>query len=204
MKTELSKNGFIHLTNQSQEQLQSVINSLGDVIMTTDVVVKTESKGMVTTALGLDYHTDHHKAKYILWYCYKQTDKGGESIIIDAEKVYSKLSLEFQEELKKINLFEHKVFPDDQEYYPLVALDEKGKKKFYYSFWLVKDEDRSNVALREFQKIIKETDATEIKLQEGDILIVDNHRVFHGRKAIEGSKNRFLKRYWIVESNKNL
>jgi hypothetical protein len=202
MISELKEKGFVHLTNQTEQNLDNILQNFGEVLMTTDVIVRTKSKGMVTTALGLDYHTDHHKAEYILWYCYKQTDKGGESILLDAEKVYYKLTKEHQNELTKINLFEHKVFEDDKDNYPLVAFDNNGKIRFYYSFWLVKDEDRNNIALQEFQNIIKESETLEIKLKEKDILIVNNHRIFHGRKPIEGSKDRFLKRYWLLDKQK--
>ena len=135
---ELLDNGFLHLTDQTEDQLNELINSLGQVIFTTEVVVKPESKGMVTSARGLDYHTDHHKAKYIIWYCYKQTDLGGDSILIDAEKIYNQLSDDHKQQLKSIELFEHKIFPDDKESYPFVATDVNGNRKFYYSFWLVK------------------------------------------------------------------
>ncbi|MCU0440359.1 MAG: TauD/TfdA family dioxygenase [Raineya sp.] len=198
MKEELLDKGFLHLVNQSEESLKSFINSLGEIIFTTDVIIKPDSKGMITSARGLDFHTDHHKAKYIVWYCYKQTDKGGESILIDAESLYEQLPKNYQEQLKGIELFEHKIFPDDKESYPFIAIDENGKKKFYYSFWLVKNEDKQNPAMLELQKLIRQTEPIKLKLKEKDILVVDNHRVFHGRTPIEGSKDRFLKRFWIL------
>ncbi len=201
--TELIDNGFLHLTDQTEEQLNDLINSLGHIIFTTDVVVKPESKGMVTSARGLDFHTDHHKAKFIIWYCYKQTDSGGESILMDAEKIYQQLSDDHKEQLKAIELFEHKIFPDDKEGYPFVAIDDNGYRKFYYSFWLVKDKDKQNSAMIEFQKLVKQTDPIRLTLKERDILIVDNHRIFHGRTAIEGSKDRFLKRFWLTAKNIN-
>lgn len=203
MTNELKEKGFIHLTNISETELENILNELGEVIHTTDVIVKPESRGMVTTTLGLDFHTDHHKAKYILWYCHKQTDLGGDSIFIDADKIFSQLTEEEQNELKHINLFEHKIFPGDTDSNPFVELDEKGYRIFYYSFWLVKDEDKQNPAFLKFQKLIKETEPTKINLKEKDILIVDNHRIFHGRTAIEGSKDRFLKRYWLTANQNN-
>jgi len=198
---ELFDNGFLHLTGQTEEQLNDLINSLGQVIFITDVIVKPESKGLVTSARGLDFHTDHHKAKYIVWYCYKQTDLGGDSILIDAEKIYQQLSEEYKQQLKTIELFEHKIFPGDKDNYPLVTTDENGKRKFYYSFWLVKDEDKQNPAMLEFQRLIKQAEPVKIRLKERDILVVDNHRVFHGRTPIEGSKDRFLKRFWLTANN---
>jgi hypothetical protein len=203
MTNELREKGFIHLTNQSETELENILNELGEVIHTTDVVVKPESRGMVTTSLGLDFHTDHHKAKYILWYCHKQTDLGGDSILIDADKIFLQLTGEEQNDLKKIKLFEHKIFPGDKDNNPFVEIDEKGNRIFYYSFWLVKDEDKQNPSFIKFQNLIKQTEPTKINLKERDILIVDNHRIFHGRTAIEGSKDRFLKRYWLTANQNN-
>lgn len=204
MTEELKEKGFIHLTNKSEAELENILNELGEVIHTTDVVVKPESRGMVTTALGLDFHTDHHKAKYILWYCHKQTDLGGDSILIDADEIFNQLTNEEQNELRQIQLFEHKIFPGDTDSNPFVQLGTNGNRIFYYSFWLVKDEDKKNPAFLKFQNLIKDTKPNKINLKEKDILIVDNHRIFHGRTAIEGSKDRFLKRYWLATNQNNL
>ena len=203
LTTKLKENGWLHLTNKTDEQLNDILNTLGQVIMTTDVVVKPDGKGMVTSAKGLDFHTDHHNAKYILWYCLKQTDSGGDSILMDAEKIFQQLSADQQDQLKTIELFEHKVFPDDKESYPFVAIDNNGNRKFYYSFWLVKNEDKQNEALLTFQKLIRETEPVRLNLKDKDILIVDNHRVFHGRTPIDGSKDRFLKRFWLTANQIN-
>lgn len=200
---KLSDTGFLHLNEQSEEQLIDLIDSLGEVIFTTDVVVKPESKGMVTSSHGLDFHTDHHKAKFIVWYCYKQTDLGGDSILLDAEKIYQQLSENFKEQLQTIELFEHKIFPDDKKSYPLLAFDENGKRKYYYSFWFVKDEDKEIPAIIEFQRLIKQSNPTKLNLKDRDILVVDNHRILHGRTAILGSKDRFLKRFWVTPKNIN-
>lgn len=199
--TKLEEAGWCLFSNQTEEQLNVLLKLLGQVILTTDVIVKTDSKAMVTSARGLDFHTDHHKANYITWYCYKQTDIGGESILLDAKRIYLQLSRESQERLKTIDLFEHKIFADDVESFPLVTEDENGKNRFYYSFWFVKNEDKQNPALLEFQTIIKKTEPIKLKLKKGDILIIDNHRIFHGRTPIEGSKDRFLKRFWVASHN---
>ncbi len=198
--TELEAKGYLHFSNQTEDQLRHLLDTLGKVIYTTDVVVNPEGRGMVTSAHGLDYHTDHHRAKYIAWYCFKQTDQGGHSILMDAEQLFLQLPENYKQQLQAIELFEHKIFPDDKESYPLAAMDEHGKFRFYYSFWLVRNEDKQNPALLEFQKLLSEAKPTTILLQERDILVVDNHRILHGRTPIEGSKDRFLKRFWLEQS----
>ena len=197
VKTSLENSGWVLLENQSENDLNEILYTLGKVIFITDVVVKSESKAMVTSTKGLDLHTDHHNANYILWFCIEQTDKGGETLILDADNIYSQLTPEQQAELHKINLFEHKIFPDDKEFHPLVFTDENGKREFYYSFWLVNRNDRENEALLSFQSLILSTEPIKRKLKINDILIIDNHRMLHGRTEIEGSTNRYLKRFWI-------
>ena len=199
MRKELRQKGFVHLSNQTEKQLQEILSSLGELIMETDVVVKKESKGLVTTDLAVDFHTDYYNAKYILWYCHKQTDNGGDSLLIDAENLYSQLSFEEQENLKKVQLFEHKIFPDDHSSHPFVLIDGNNNKHFHCS--LMDDLDKNNPSFIAFQILVKKTIPVRINLKEKDILIIDNHRMFHGRTAIVGSKDRFLKRYWLSKPN---
>lgn len=195
MKSELKKNGFLHLTNQTEKQLQEILSSLGEIIMTTDIVIKTESKGLVTTEFAIDFHTDHHSAKYIVWYCYKQTDLGGESLLIDAEKLYLTLPIDVQESLKFVELFEHKIYENDKSSYPFVQIDTDNNRQFHCS--LINDLDKQNPSYLIFEELIKQTSPIKIRLQESEILIINNHRMFHGRTAISGSKDRFLKRFWL-------
>lgn len=193
---ELDDHGFVHLRNQTKDLLHSHLEKLGRIIFTTNVKVDPNSRPLVTSDRALDYHTDHHKAKYIAWYCHQQTDKGGESILMDASKVYEQLNAVDQKLLQSIHLFEHKIFPDDKESNPLVNV-QNDKLRFYYSFWLVSDSDKHNPSLKEFQRLLKITPPIKLRLEKNDILIIDNHRMLHGRTAIEGSKDRYLKRYWI-------
>jgi len=201
MKEQLKQNGFVHLKNQSETQLQEILNSIGSTIMTTNIVVKTESKGLVTTDLEIDFHTDHYNAEYIVWYCHKQTNEGGDSLLLDAENLYLQLSIDEQEQLKKVELFEHKIFPDDKTSYPFVTIDDKNNRQFHCS--LMDDFDKNNPAYIAFQNLVKETEPIRISLKEKDILIINNHKIFHGRTAIKGSKDRFLKRYWLSSTNIN-
>jgi len=200
MRSALKTNGYFRLPQCSEELLNVLHAELGTVIFTTDVMVKPESSFLVTSAKALDYHTDHHKANYILWYCLKQTSAGGESLLIDAWKAFDALSDSDKKALHEIQLYEHKVFPDDQDSYPL-AETKGGRVSLYYSFWLLKKTDKAHPALQAFQKNLKEIQPVKFLLQPRDVLVIDNHRMFHGRTAIEGSRDRFLKRFWIAEEN---
>jgi alpha-ketoglutarate-dependent taurine dioxygenase len=52
-------------------------------------------------------------------------------------------------------------------------------------------------ALSAFQNYIRTAEIIQFKLSEGDWLIIDNHRMLHGRKAFLSGSNRILTRYWL-------
>ncbi len=196
--TKLEDKGFLFIAKQSEREVATLLDYLGEVIYTTDVKVNLESKSLVTSASALDFHTDHHRAKWILWHCLEQTDIGGETILVDAAKIYQNLAKKHQKALSEIMLFEHKVFEGDRDSCPLVS-EVDGVLRFYYSFWLVKKElsGEQESALSAFREAITVESPIKMKLQKNDIIIVNNHRILHGRCEIKGTQNRFLKRFWI-------
>ena len=194
----VEKSGYWFGSSFSPEQVPPLINSIGKKIYVTDVTVKPDSKALVTSDRALDFHTDHHRADLILWHCIHQSDQGGESIMLDAYDLLARLSSGQRELLKKTMLFEHKVFPDDPEQFPVLS-SRLGRDKIYYSFWLQKDKllpDQRD-AFFAFKRLTETSEPITILLKPSDVLIMDNGRLLHGRKAIMGNKNRLLKRYWI-------
>lgn len=193
-KIELDENGFCHIPNQRIDKLNLILDELGNIINETDVIANSESKSLVTSDKFLDFHTDNHLAKYIVWFCNKQAEEGGFSMLCDAEKVYAELNKDEQEQLSKIHVYEHKLYPENRNSNPIVR--ETGRKrKFYYSFWLAREKYRELPVFKKWRDLIQNADHIKLRLEQNDILLVDNHRIFHGRTEIKGE--RFLKRYWL-------
>jgi len=193
-QNELNELGYCHIPNQNENELQQILDELGNVINETDVIANAESKSLVTSDKFLDFHTDNHLAKYIIWQCRKQADEGGFSMLCDAEKVYSKLDETEKEQLSKIHVFEHKLFPENRNSNPIVR-EIDGKRKFYYSFWLAREKYRKMEIFIKWRDLIQQSEHTKLRLEKNDILVIDNHRIFHGRTEIKGE--RFLKRFWL-------
>lgn len=194
LKDELTKNGFCHIPNISETDLTEILSQLGNVINETDVIANSESKSLVTSDKYLDFHTDNHLAKYILWHCKKQAEKGGQSMLCDAEQVYSRLTEDEKLELSKIHVYEHKMFPENRNSNPIVR-EVDGQHRFYYSFWLAREKYRELPVFKKWRDLIQTVSHKKIRLEENDILVIDNHRIFHGRTEIIGERN--LKRYWL-------
>ena len=194
--------GFYVGNASSVSEIDSIISGLGSSFMETDIVVKESGRKFLTSAEAMDYHTDHFRADFILWWCLRQTTEGGESVLVDAESVFTHdLSRSAQRALYEIRVGGHKVLEDDEEYYPLVS-DRDGKRKFYYAPWLIvkPKNGRERDALDEFEQALRFAEPVKAQLKPNDFLLVDNSRVVHGRTAIMGTKDRLLKRFWISES----
>lgn len=196
INNKLSKNGWVHLSDISLDKSTVLAQNIGKIIYTTNVKYITNSKSLVTSNKKLELHTDHHKANYIFWYCVESTQNGGESILLDAHAIYYCLSVEFRNRLKSITLKEHKVFEDDSDSYPMVLEDANGLN-IYYSFWLANENDKNDLAFMSFSKAVQEATPIEIKLKVGDVLIVNNHKILHGRRSFDLNESRHLIRYWI-------
>ena len=199
LKGTLLSDGFAHFSSIEVRHLEESLKSIGEVIQITDVKVNEDSKALVTSARGLDFHTDHHRADIIVWYCFEQTNEGGESILTDTDLILSQFTTEEKETLETIELREHKIFEDDKDSYPLITKF-GSKSRCYYSFWLVDKNIREpqKSALKKFQNAVREMEPHKIKLKPTDVLFVDNGRMLHGRTEIRGNKKRFLKRYWVA------
>lgn len=191
---ELNKSGYTHLPKQNEDKLQLILSKLGNVINETDVIANSKSKSLVTSDKFLDFHTDNHLAKYIIWYCHKQANQGGYSMLCDAEKVYLKLTEVEKEQLSEIHVYEHKLYPENKNSNPIVR-EIDGKRKFYYSFWLAREKYHEFPVFKKWRDLIQTSEHIKLRLEKNDILIIDNHRILHGRTEIKG--HRFLKRYWL-------
>ena len=197
MHDNLRKRGWFHLPDAGEKKFFELASVLGEVIHKTDVVVKPESRGLVTSSESLDFHTDHSKADYVAWLCLKPDKKGGETILADARAAFSLLDSDDRKTLETVMLKEHGMFEDDPLHSPLVSgID--GKLKFYYSFWLV-DKNmpcEKRKAFDAFRRAVATVPFHEFRLQRNDILIVDNAFILHGRRSITDPE-RHLKRLWI-------
>lgn len=194
LKEDLTEKGFCYIQNKTEEELKEILSQLGNVINETDVIANSESKSLVTSDKYLDFHTDNHLAKHILWHCKKQAEQGGQSMLCDAEKVFTQLTEDEKLALSKIHVYEHKMFPENRNSNPIVR-EVDGQRRFYYSFWLAREKYRELPVFKKWRDLIQNTTHEKIRLEENDILVIDNHRIFHGRTEIIGERN--LKRFWI-------
>ena len=196
IKNEIVENGYIHIPFPQTLCINDLTEIFGKQIFTTLVKENPNSSRLLASNQDVDLHTDHIKANYIAWQCNSQAAIGGESVLLDSLHVFQHASEELLNCLENISVKSHRLFYDDNSQYPLYSIKEKT---IYYASFLCESPtgSKEKQALSWFQNELQSANKIEIKLSEGDWLIIDNHRMLHGRKGFEKKSNRLLTRYWL-------
>jgi hypothetical protein len=202
VKTEISSKGYIHIKFPASINFEEIVSSLGEVIQKTEIRENPLSTKLLSSNQKMGFHTDHHAAKYIAWFCRSQSAWGGQSLLLDTYPVLEKFSKNSRSLLQEISVQTHRVFYNDKLSKPLLTIDEQGTSAIYYAEWLINNpiSIKHQKALDVFEDEITKVKPREILLSEGDLLIIDNQRFLHGRTAFPEKSNRWLTRFWIKEN----
>jgi len=168
------------------------------------------------TSDKISFHTDGGDVAAML--CISQSNNGGESLITPANKIYQKI--------KKLNPAYLKILKKGFHYhnrgevlhskslitkkrYP-VFFNKKGKIHCMFNknpiLWAAKHSNKkinkeALKAINLVEKISNEKkNITKYKLTRGDLLLVNNHKVLHGRNKFKdpNQKQRLILRAWIT------
>ncbi len=197
IKDELSFRGFALLRDLSEDSAVDSVNGLGDVLLRTDICPKANARGDVSTDLPMDLHTDHPRARWIAWHCIRQSSEGGESLLVDSVPLIARLTNHERDTLRNTQARTHLVFPADRPTHSVLSPVKEGADRIYFAPWLISAE--ASQPLRRLGSLIANAERISIRLKQGDLLVIDNTRMLHGRKAIRGDRDRLLRRYWISQ-----
>ena len=200
LHAQLAQKGFVHIAYPHSKNFQFILEELGTIIQTTQIRENSQSTRLLCSNAGMDFHTDHYAARHIAWLCNSQSATGGESVLIDSFSLLSRYSEQMRRMLSQVTVQSHKVFYNDKPFQPLLTLDEAGNpESVYFARWLVNPvfDPKISQALKKLSADLQAAIPFEILLCEGDLLIVDNHRILHGRKAFPAGAGRWLTRFWL-------
>jgi len=196
-KQTLESKGYVHLKADNLLKLHTAINFLGEVIQQKDIKIQESPARLSNSNKAMELHTDHPIADYVLMECLEPSTEGGITLISNFFEVFDKLSSWQQRALRAVEIKDIYDKEEMANYCPMVS-EKNGKLLFHYVPWLTRgDEATETKELLAKINIELEKQQDQIMLEKGDVLIIDNKRVLHGRTQITGSQNRLLKRYLV-------
>jgi hypothetical protein len=215
VRNRLPDEGYVHIARTLTEDVfTNAAKQLGSIELRTDIRVDSEAdnalrrardpqyadRPSVYRADGLSYHTDSPVIDMLAWYCVAQDAVDGTSALIDTGDVTQHFNAEDLAVMSRIRIRAMMRDAENREIVQQFPLFAGGK--LYYAPWLLCEdlgEQEREVAAR-FADYVAEKDATEpirIRLKPGEVLVVDNHRVLHGRSSIPPDSKRHLVRLYI-------
>ena len=205
LECELSEEGFSHIKFPQSKYSKEILSTLGQVIQKTEIRENPKSTRLLSSNQGMSFHTDHNAANFTAWFCNSQSAKGGQSLLVDTKKILQNFSESSLSLLLEISVKTHQVFYADNLSVPLLSINDSEQTSVYYAQWLVNNPAciKHQKALEMFEQEIKSAEPIKILLSEGDLLIIDNHRMLHGREGFPSHSNRWLTRYWLQSSKIN-
>ncbi len=177
IKLKLLLNGCIVLHDISENLLRKIISELQTSNCPTEIIREAEDKIFVESDNSVRLKTFNSEMKYAIYYVDESEVCQKDVYLMDAEKVYSKLSPSCKESLVQVK---HILTDSETGAMKIVpVVDNTGFRKFHYDLNEIEPEFIGNQGLVVFQNILDENDAHRIVLRPMDVLIFDNHRILH-------------------------
>ena len=191
--------GLIHdglaVCSVERERVCEVLSGIAQIVEQTRV---RQFDGATTYLCGHDavpLHTDHPEARWVAWWCEAQARCDGASVLADGQAVLALMG-ELAEALTEVE--QH--VPPQLPRQVLETAPVWNRERLYYAPWysLVRTTHAGSQALEFFRSLLAMgLGHRRIRLQPGDLLVVDNGRWLHGRDRLERRNGRFLHRFWL-------
>jgi len=190
---------LVHRVGTSRESGLSYAKTLGDIVNTTEVRLRRDVDTYLCGHELILQHTDHPDVDLIVWHCHVNDTMGGMQILTDGWQAYLRLTSRQQNNLCQIALKCPRLHSRLHDCYrPLI---DPATTQVFFAPWLLPDKLSSGqrdavdafVRISQYCKEVRH----EIFLEPGEVLMVNNRRMLHGRAALPPSSNRWLTRYWV-------
>ncbi len=201
LASELGQNGYVHLTERFDRlRMFELAGELGSIVEEERIELRPGAHAYVAKPGPVPLHTDHPEVTYVVWLCERQDPSAGASKLLDARPVIASLTDEERHQLRSVRLACPPLAggPPSLSFPVLVAGEQHDA--LFCSPWLQSVDPSQQLALDAFRERLSahaKLNAFDVRMQPGDVLIVDNRRMLHGRDAIPERSPRRLYRVWV-------
>lgn len=201
IEKELHEVGFVRIESAlSDAKFVELGRYLGEVVDDTPVRIVPGKRTYLARPEPIPFHTDHPISDLIAWRCESQDARDGASLLIDSHRAIGELSAQELAGLELLRLPAMVRLGDEATPTPIMSR-EGGSRRVFYAPWLepIGRPVEAHDALVAFRRALaqQQQDALSIRLEPGQVLIVDNHRMLHGRGQLLPDSTRRLRRLWI-------
>ena len=202
LASQLGRAGFVHLRGPfGRDDYLELVRTLGPVLATEHIALRPGAHAYVAKPGPVPPHTDHPEVGAIAWWCEVQDESDGTSLLLDTRPVVEALPESCRTALRSVRLECPPLAGGPPTLsFPVLRETARGEAIFC-SPWLraVGGDVSGQRQLDLLRERLMQAHAHRraCRLRPGEVLIVDNQRVLHGRDAINEQSRRRLMRTWI-------
>lgn len=195
----LDRDGFVVLRDiGSPTEFERALAELGEVVLRTPVELRPNVGTYLCRSAAVPLHTDHPDVDVVAWWCERQDEQDGASILVDALAVIAGLDERTRTALGGVpvpcpTLARVAGGPCAAE---RTVVSASGG--VYFAAWLSPTRSGMAAVWRELAQRVEDAPRREVRLGPGEALFVDNRRMLHGRRALAEGSTRRLCRAWLV------
>lgn len=191
IRLSLDAEGFAVMHVGGSPSALVVANMLGEVRESRAISLIEGSQRFIHSNGPVPFHSEDPDISLLAWHCISPADRGGETLLLDGQTLAKSLPRRARRSLETIHCPHRNPLG-----HPIIT--EEGN--WYYIPWSVAmNADQSSLVV--LRNAIDSAMPLTILLKTGDLLIVDNRRMLHGRNAYIGESRR-LTRFLIDQPDK--
>ena len=196
------RTGWCRLDPMSDAEYRTLVGQLGKPWCETAVELRPDVRSYLCKPEPVPFHTDHPDADWMSWRCEVQDDADGTQQLVDGLDALRACGPNVRDVLTQVHA-EVKVRGDSPpSQIPIVRSTPAGDRLFFAEWIKPLEADPASgsafAALRAEIARRSESHVQEVRLAEGEVLVIDNGRLLHGRKSLAGASKRRLRRFWIT------
>lgn len=206
---ELAERGFARVQGiVDPASYLELASRLGRVVGEEMIALRPGAHAYVAMPDRVPLHTDHPGVRLIAWRCEQQDEEDGASLLLDTRPIVASLSERARQVLRQVELECPPLSGGPPTLRHPVLVERPGSSDaIFCSPWL-RSADPIPIlqdALDDFRRRLSEAAERahlRVRLEVGEVLLIDNHRVLHGREAISPHSRRRLHRLWMAGASR--
>jgi O-methyltransferase len=220
VRASLREHGLARLQPMAEDRFVELAASLGEIELRTDLVIDPAleeedrlrrradgkpDRPVVYSPSELGFHTDRPTVDVIGWYCVEQDASDGAVLLIDTADLEEHFSAAELAALEKVevgySLRDRETGGEELRTAPLASRGPRGRLVYYAPWQLPQGTDAATARLlagfAAYVERKRETSLRRIRLQPGESLLIDNHRLLHARGELSPASRRHIVRLYI-------
>ena len=196
IRQDLDHLGYFIAHGWTLDQLTLTMRGLGKIKQIDRICPQQDSSLFIRSKKPIPFHNEDPDVKWLAWYCEHPASDGGRTVLIDGDELKNVISPTTNVALRSL-VCSHRN-PTREPI--LSALGE-----WYLIPWKMPNAlgQRALVAVEDLRATISRQPRTNFELKRGDILIVKNRRMLHGRDGFSDSSRKLIRITSMADLRRN-